>query len=253
MDNNGKPKARIIVYEENNRNFVHEYSDIKTGWYCRRCVRINTKRVLAVLNNGILEVPTKHYCKPLTVEESNGIQSSILKKLKKTGTASENSSPSVAASSNVKSKPNEAVRTAVAAPIPSSSKQARIPSGYREVLQNNRAVGYDAQGGRRKLVIVRDEDDDNMCREYANIGADWICIRCNKNSPAKAIVNLKTDEVFAPLHHTCKPITWDESRDNQLALINIPNQSRFNSSMDSTGGGSVSSVDLNYSHMSDTK
>uniref|UniRef100_A0A914XW85 Uncharacterized protein n=1 Tax=Panagrolaimus superbus TaxID=310955 RepID=A0A914XW85_9BILA len=56
--------GRIIVFEENNRNYVREYSyDHKNTWYCRYCLRGN-KKLYAFLKDSIFYVPPSHNCQP---------------------------------------------------------------------------------------------------------------------------------------------------------------------------------------------
>uniref|UniRef100_A0AC34F509 Uncharacterized protein n=1 Tax=Panagrolaimus sp. ES5 TaxID=591445 RepID=A0AC34F509_9BILA len=92
LNSNGKEEGRIIVFEENNREMVREYSKNDLGkWTCLQCCRIKaTENNYAIMDeNETFHVPVNHICNPISYIESKEEQNKIKEMVSKISTGLE--------------------------------------------------------------------------------------------------------------------------------------------------------------------
>lgn len=84
-NNNGTPNTRFIVPEEDNPNFVKEYTKTHEKYDCLRC-RVNKRRIQGKIINNIFYAPEFHLqsCFPISrVEAEKRLQNNKRKETKR--------------------------------------------------------------------------------------------------------------------------------------------------------------------------
>uniref|UniRef100_A0A914ZDA3 Uncharacterized protein n=1 Tax=Panagrolaimus superbus TaxID=310955 RepID=A0A914ZDA3_9BILA len=147
--------GRLIVFEENDRSHVREYTHYnKNAWYCRFCdtlLRSNTtkmpKRFYGYLNDDkTFDALIYHVCEPITYEESKRDQEKIKEKNVLSKSYSHN---------------NPSRRSHVSTTISESAET-------RKVSAENYEFGFSITHRENGRLIVFEENDRTHVREYTN-------------------------------------------------------------------------------------
>uniref|UniRef100_A0A914XWH4 Uncharacterized protein n=1 Tax=Panagrolaimus superbus TaxID=310955 RepID=A0A914XWH4_9BILA len=239
VDKKNTEKARVFVFEENNRSLVHHYSKFNEKYYCRGCFNFCGRKVFSLFKNDIFCVPPIHLCKPETYEKLMEEQRKIKEKYEEMAKASAatfqqaSSSSSAAiprqyfsiapavASITFKLKPIEIkeleklqnprqAQKAASSSVPRRTISTNLSPDFRQADLMDFHYAFDENGGLKQRLVVY-EPDRKFIREYViqETGV-WKCLNCEIGTA------IKDDEfVTCSIKHECEPIPTLVSKERQ--------------------------------------
>uniref|UniRef100_A0AC35F6D8 Uncharacterized protein n=1 Tax=Panagrolaimus sp. PS1159 TaxID=55785 RepID=A0AC35F6D8_9BILA len=194
-NDDGTPKKRLIVFEDDNQAYVRQYTDLGTKnlWSCLNCKK-NSK-----FNNDVFMAPINHTCTPITYQEA--IEQQNLIKAKKAP------KQSVGGGGNAEENDVEINPTY----INSLSKLEILPSNYE--------FGVDIKNTLNARVFVFEEHDRNFGRQYGKQGDKYFCRGCYYLAARKVYAVFKDENIFCvPPIHLCKPRKYEEVMEEQQKI-----------------------------------
>uniref|UniRef100_A0AC34FF83 Uncharacterized protein n=1 Tax=Panagrolaimus sp. ES5 TaxID=591445 RepID=A0AC34FF83_9BILA len=198
----GKQHSRVIVPEAEDRELVRVYSNSYKGYFfCSLCNRLNSKkRLRATFDGKIFMAPVLHECLPISLRQAQAEsrKNKIIAYKKKKSSVERFSS-------------NESIEGGDDDNETNFLEQSR--HGKRCVTSENYkfyigGIKHDKQG----KIIVFEEDDQNLIREYRrDSGSHYYCCGCKRASSVRIRGVLKKDIFHIPLMHSnsCEPVAFE--------------------------------------------
>uniref|UniRef100_A0A914PIK5 Uncharacterized protein n=1 Tax=Panagrolaimus davidi TaxID=227884 RepID=A0A914PIK5_9BILA len=193
----GKRYSRLLVPELSNKNLVRIYSNSFKGYFfCFGCNEVNRKRIKGYFDGKTFMAPIEHICNPISMEFALAEGEKNKKK------ADHNFSKNYLSADN--NDEDEYVEN--------TSILNQIQYGKRLVTAENYkfypSEFYDEYG----RIIVHEEDDHNLIREYRKLyGKFYYCFGCKQEAAVRPRGILRNETFWAPLAylHTCFPKTLE--------------------------------------------
>uniref|UniRef100_A0A914Z8T2 Uncharacterized protein n=1 Tax=Panagrolaimus superbus TaxID=310955 RepID=A0A914Z8T2_9BILA len=214
---NGEEKQRLFVFEPNSRVHMREYAKyVRDRWYCLGC----RSQPYRKSNQGRIErnqfyAPLEHHCKPVSYAEALVKQQKIKMKISENRDLIGSGNKYVYGNAAFTGS-NQKSNTDIQKPsLNSSVSMTAMTIGFREVNENGYFYGYNADGTPNMRLIVYEQNDKGLLREYGYTTSKWYCLGCSRITKTRNFAGFENGVLKCPVAHLCQPYTKKEVDDRQ--------------------------------------